>query len=320
MTDVIAHRGPDSEGQWIDRNIGLGHRRLSIIDLTSDAAQPMASGDCNVVITFNGEIYNYKELARLLVSRGYTLRTHSDTEVILGLYQIYGKQCLYRLRGMFAFAIWDRNRQELFLARDRVGIKPLYYFRSRQRFVFASEIKAVVASGYSSKRINMDAFCQYMRFLVVPQPHSIFDDVHKLEPGRSVVIDANGGVSEQVYWSPNELLGSPASHDLGSMVGELDELLKESVRYHMVADVPVGAFLSGGLDSSAVVAMMRAVAPTQTIATFSTVFPGMPQYDEDKYARIVSELKRPITMPMRLKRRFLRTSTISHGTWMSRSP
>ncbi len=291
MTDIIAHRGPDGEGQWLRGPVGLGHRRLSIIDLSHEADQPMVSGDDSAVIVFNGEIYNYRELAKILADKGHPCRTQSDTEVILNLYQVYGPACLKYLRGMFAFAIWDDAKRELFLARDRVGIKPLYFLRSDKAFVFASEIKAIAVSGYSDKRISRDAIAGLMRFLVVPQPDTIFDDIHKLEPGRSLLVRPDGTVREEVYWQPPLGPVSGVAKSEQEWISELDALLRESVEYHMVADVPVGAFLSGGLDSSAVVSLMREQAQDQAIDTFSITFPGQAEFDEDRYARKVASLK-----------------------------
>jgi asparagine synthase (glutamine-hydrolysing) len=291
MTDAIAHRGPDSEGHWFRDGVGLGHRRLSIIDLSTEANQPMVSSDGNTVIVFNGEIYNYRELAKELELKGAPCRTHSDTEVILNLYRIYGTSCLAHLRGMFAFAIWDSSQKRMFVARDRVGIKPFYYLLSQKTFVFGSEVKAIAVSGYSSLKVNLNAVAGFLRFLVVPQPDSIFTDIKKLEPGHYLVITQNGVISDNVYWIPP---GSQAQHGSQSeedAVSALDEVLNTSVRYHMVADVPVSAFLSGGLDSSSVVSLMREQAPQQEIDAFSITFPGQAEYDEDKYAREVARLK-----------------------------
>jgi len=292
MTDIIAHRGPDGEGQWCKGPVGLGHRRLSIIDLSHEADQPMVSGDGQVAIVFNGEIYNYQELAQVLADHGIQCRTTSDTEVILNMYRVFGPACVTQLRGMFAFAIWDKAEQHLFIARDRVGIKPLYYLRKGEAFVFASEIKSVAASGYSDLRVSRAALAGMMRFLVVPQPDSIFDDIQKLLPGRTLLVRADGGIREDVYWEP-EAAGRPDdARDESEWISAMDEALLESVRYHMVADVPVSAFLSGGLDSSAVVTLMRQQAQSQQFDTFSIAFPGQEEYDEGPYARKVAELNR----------------------------
>lgn len=292
MTDAIAHRGPDSDGHWLNGGIGLGHRRLSIIDLSHEADQPMISPDGEFVIVFNGEIYNYKELARELEARGMPCRTHSDTEVILNLYRLFGTDCLLHLRGMFAFAIWDCSRKRLFVARDRVGIKPLYYLRSENAFVFGSEIKAIAVSGYSNLNVDLNAIAGFIRFLVIPQPDSIFTDIKKLEPAHFLLISADGSFSEHSYWAPPEPQFSQSAQEESVRISELDEILNTSVGYHMIADVPVGAFLSGGLDSSAIVSLMREQAPSQSINAFSITFPEQAEYDEDSYAREVARLKR----------------------------
>jgi asparagine synthase (glutamine-hydrolysing) len=290
MTDIIAHRGPDGEGQWCSGPVGLGHRRLSIIDLSSHANQPMLSDDKQLVIVFNGEIYNYQELTQVLADNGVQCRTTSDTEVILNMYKVFGPTCVTQFRGMFAFAIWDEAEQHLFIARDRVGIKPLYYLRKGEVFVFASEIKAVAASGCSDLRVSRTALTGLMRFLVVPQPDSIFDDIYKLQPGRTLLVRTDGSVREDVYWEPDVTTPLDESCSEDEWIAAMDESLLESVRYHMVADVPVSAFLSGGLDSSAVVTLMRQQSPTQQFDTFSIGFPGQGKYDESSYARKVAEL------------------------------
>ena len=306
MTDLIAHRGPDGEGCWNEGPVGLGHRRLSIIDLSERASQPMESTDGNSVITYNGEIYNYKELAILLGQKGLPCRTSSDTEVILNLYQIYGVKCLNLLRGMFAFAIWDKNKKRLFIARDRVGIKPLYFLKNEDLFVFASEIKAITGGGYSTLKINFQAFAHYLRFLVVSQPETIFEDIHKLNPGHYIVVDyGRRELLEKVYWKLDDGAFCQDTRSEGELVGQLESLLEDSVKYHMVADVPVSAFLSGGLDSSAVVSMMRRVAPQQRLATFSTVFPGEGDFDESRYANIVSRLNNTMHVTNTINENFL---------------
>ncbi|MDH5276561.1 MAG: asparagine synthase (glutamine-hydrolyzing) [Gammaproteobacteria bacterium] len=291
MTDAIAHRGPDGSGHWQEGPIALGHRRLAIIDLSVDANQPMWSSDGSLAIVFNGEIYNYRELALELAAAGLSCRTTSDTEVILNLYRLHGTDCLGKLRGMFAFALWDRSKQRLFLARDRVGIKPLYILRRDGVFAFASEIKAIAVTGLSRLRVDRDALAGFFRFLVVPQPASIFDDIRKLEPGRYLLVTPDGTVREETWWTPPLPIGVGADGDDAAQITALGDTLRESVRYHMVADVPVGAFLSGGLDSSAVVSLMRAEVPGKAIHAFSIGFPGQAKYDEEPYARQVADLK-----------------------------
>jgi len=295
MTDAIAHRGPDGSGHWQEGPIALGHRRLAIIDLSADANQPMWSSDGSLAIVFNGEIYNYRELRLELAAAGLACRTTSDTEVILNLYRLHGPACLPKLRGMFAFALWDRTRQRLFLARDRVGIKPLYILRTKDSFAFSSEIKAIAVTGLSGLRVDRNALAGYFRLHVVPQPASIFDDIRKLEPGRYLLVTPDGSVREETWWAPPAPIGGGAKGDdtaqNASQIAGLGATLRESVRYHMVADVPVGAFLSGGLDSSAVVSLMRAEAPGTPIHAFSIGFPGQAEYDEEPYARQVAALK-----------------------------
>jgi asparagine synthase (glutamine-hydrolysing) len=292
MTDTIAHRGPDGAGHWVEGPVALGHRRLAIIDLSDQASQPMWSADGDVGIVFNGEIYNYRELAGGLAAAGLPCRTTSDTEVILNLYRQHGPACLPMLRGMFAFAIWDRTRQRLFLARDRVGIKPLYVLRTGSALAFASEIKALAVTGLSRLRVDRGALAGFFRMLTVPQPETIFDDIRKLEPGRSLLVTAAGDVREETWWTPPvaSARGALAVDDAAS-IAALGATLRESVRYHLVADVPVGAFLSGGLDSSAVVSLMRAEAPGQPLHAFSIGFPGEAEYDEGPWARQVADLK-----------------------------
>jgi asparagine synthase (glutamine-hydrolysing) len=250
----------------------------------------MVSSDGSIAIVFNGEIYNYRELAEDLRAKGVPCRTRSDTEVILNLYTLHGVECLGHLRGMFAFAIWDKAKRRLFAARDRVGIKPFYYLHSPRAFVFGSEIKAIAASGYSRLRLDQNAFSRLVRFLVVPQPDSIFDDIRKLEPGRFLLVGADGMITERVYWTP-PVDGDAHDETDELATQELQKTLSDSVASHMVADVPVGAFLSGGVDSSLVVSLMREQAPEQEINAFSIGFPGLKEYDEDPYARQVAALK-----------------------------
>jgi asparagine synthase (glutamine-hydrolysing) len=292
MTDIMTHRGPDGEGHWVDGYVALGHRRLSIIDLSLNAAQPMLNADRSVGITFNGEIYNYQDLIPEIERKGYQFISRSDTEVILHLYEIYGEDCINKLRGMFAFAIWDKRRQRLFLARDRIGIKPLYYSANKDYFIFASEIKAIVNTGLCQKNISCHAFSQYMRFLTVPQPESIFSDINKLSPGSYLTVDVNGCMQEKVYWNLSKAMheiNAPTSINDEEYSNRFSSIFSESTRCHMIADVPVGAFLSGGLDSSSVVAMMRDNYPNLEIATFSIVFPEIPSYNEGIYSLSVAE-------------------------------
>ncbi len=253
MNSTLAHRGPDDEGVLAEGNVGLGHRRLSIIDLSPRGHQPMASHDKKVWLTYNGEIYNYQLLRKELAALGHPFRGDSDTEVLLRLYEAYGTDCLHHLRGMFAFAVWDARKQQLFLARDRIGKKPLYYYFDGRSLIFASEIKAIMADPSVQPEINYEALCDYFRYLYVPDPKTIYKNIFKLQPGHFLTC-SQGGLQETEYWDIS--FGQAAAAEEQQLSGELLSLLEESVRLRMVSDVPLGAFLSGGIDSSAVVALM----------------------------------------------------------------
>ena len=285
MTDRIAHRGPDGEGFHLDGPVGLGHRRLSIIDL-STGAQPMASASGSTWITYNGEVYNYRELRQELTARGCEFRTTSDTEVILAAYETWDVGCLDRLRGMFAFAIWDAPRRRLLLARDRVGIKPLVYSWDGRCLRFASELKAILEDPAVPRAIDREALRDYFTHLYVPGPRSIFRGIHKLPPASYLLcpLDGTGEPEVRTYW---DLRMTPdATIPEAQWVEELDHLLHETVRMHLVSDVPVGAFLSGGLDSSTVAACMARSA-TGPIKTFSIGFDEA-DFDELRYARMLA--------------------------------
>jgi asparagine synthase (glutamine-hydrolysing) len=258
MCDAIRHRGPDDEGMLVRGAVGLGMRRLSIIDLAG-SRQPMTNEDGSKVIVFNGEIYNYRELRPGLLGRGHVLRTHGDTETIVHLYEELGTRAVERLRGMFAFAVWDETARSLFLARDRFGIKPLYYVTAPWGLAFASELKALVAAGLTARQLDWDALDAYLQLGYIPAPATPFRDVRKLEPGHWLNWRDSGEVVVQSYWDlPRHQ--TPAPSDLDQQVLHW---LDESVTAHLVSDVPVAAFLSGGLDSSAVVASMALAARGQ---------------------------------------------------------
>lgn len=270
MTDAIAHRGPDDARVWADGMAGLGHRRLSIIDL-SDGTQPMANEDGAVRIAFNGEIYNFQDLRPGLTER-HTFRTRSDTEVILHLYEDLGDACVTRFRGMFAFGLWDARRRRLLVARDHLGQKPLYWVQDGDRFAFASEIKALLAWDPSLREVDENALHEYLSVRIVTPPRSMFRRVRKLPPGHTLVFE-DGRVTVAPYW---QLKFEPKRRaSLADTVDELDAKVKETVRYHLVSDVEVGAFLSGGYDSSIVVGMMAGL----TGGGFKT-FPGDIRYGD----------------------------------------
>jgi len=282
MMAALKHRGPDDAGLYVDGAAGLGHQRLSIIDLGL-GRQPMSNDDGSVWIVFNGEIYNYQELQQNLKHK-YRFATSSDTEVILRLYEEKGKECVKDLRGMFAFAIWDKRAGSLFLARDHLGQKPLFYVHQGNRFAFASEIKALLADDPSLREINGEALRQYLTLRVIAPPRSMYARVKKLPPGHTLSFQ-NGQVKQERYWDLRYEPVTGASE--AEVLDELERRMLETVRYHLVSDVPVGAFLSGGLDSSLVVAMMRKVTD-QPIKTFSV---GVPyeDYSELPYARQVAQ-------------------------------
>ncbi|HKW94457.1 MAG TPA: asparagine synthase (glutamine-hydrolyzing) [Methylomirabilota bacterium] len=287
MTQVLAHRGPDGEGRHVAGSFGMGMCRLSIIDLAS-GTQPMSNEDGTLWVVFNGEIYNYRELTADLVARGHRFDTASDTEAVVHLYEEYGERCVERLRGMFAFAIWDGPRRELFLARDRLGIKPLYYAATSEGFLFGSELKALVQSPWLTPRLHRRGLTAYLQYGYVPDPLTILEGVAKVPPGHTLRVRSGLPATPRRYWQPTDhfKVGRwPASEAAGA--AELWERLGDAVRSHMVSDVPVGAFLSGGVDSSAVVSIM-AQASSGPIKTFSVGF-HEDRYNELPHARQVAE-------------------------------
>jgi asparagine synthase (glutamine-hydrolysing) len=268
MVRSLNHRGPDQHGTWTSRHVALGHTRLSIIDLTEDGRQPMCNEDATVWVTYNGEVYNFQELRQDLVRRGHAFRSRTDTEVLVHLYEQEGIDSVTRLRGMFAYTIWDTSRRCAYMVRDRLGIKPLYYGLSGGRLAFGSEIKAILAHGDWPRRLRPEAMSDYLTFLYVPAPKTIFQDVHKLPGGHWARFDA-AGLHVQQYWDlPDE---EQLTGDAAAIQDELIERLRQSVKMRLVSDVALGAFLSGGVDSSAVVALMSAAA--RSVTTVSVGFP-----------------------------------------------
>lgn len=284
MTRAIAHRGPDDAGHLVRDNVGLGHRRLSIIDLSASGHQPMSNDDESVWIVYNGECYNYRSLRDDLIARGHRFRSTSDTEVILRLYELRGETFLREIDGMFALAIWDRRRKKLILARDRIGIKPLFYYADRRRLRFASEMKALLVDPTVPAEINVAALGDYLHLLSIPDPHSILVGVRKLQPGHYLRATPSG-VEERSYWD----LGIHIDPDMSfeTACREFGERFCNSVVSHMVADVPVGAFLSGGVDSSSIV-YNATRATNLPIETFSITFPGLAEFDESPFASAVA--------------------------------
>ena len=286
MTTSIAHRGPDAAGLHLEPGLGLGHRRLSIIDL-STGQQPLYNEDSSVVVVFNGEIYNFQELVPELQALGHVFRTRSDTEVIVHAWEAWGADCVQRFRGMFAFALWDRNQQALFLARDRLGVKPLYYsLLPNGRLIFGSELKALLVHPDLPREIDPHSVEDYFAFGYVPEPRSIFRNVRKLNPGHMLTVRRGRPLPQPVeYW---DVSFTPApSLSTEEACEELVLRLRESVKIRLISEVPLGAFLSGGVDSSAVVAMMAGLSK-EPVVTCSISF-GDPAFNESTYAKIVAD-------------------------------
>jgi len=287
-TDSIRHRGPDNQGIWIsdDKRIGLAHRRLSVIDLQASANQPMISEDKSAVIVFNGEIYNFLFLKQQLTTAGIQFKTNSDTEVLLAAYQCWGKACVEKLDGMFAFAILDLKRKELFLARDRAGEKPLYIVNKGNHFLFASEVKSLFSFSSFNKKINFSSLEYAMMFGYIPSGKSIFEDVCKLLPGEHATYHTESGeLVRHQYWRM-EHRPQPKYQNEEEWIHECEHLLEDSVKQQLFADVPVGILLSGGIDSSLITAL--ASKASSKLQTFTVSFPGEGKFDETKHARLIA--------------------------------
>src|SRR5438477_5922715 len=284
MCKTIIHRGPDDEGIYAVGPIGLGMRRLSIIDLAG-GRQPVHNEDKSIWVVFNGEIYNFPDLRRELEARGHNFYTHTDTEVIVHLYEELGADCIKKLRGMFAIALYDSRKQKLLLARDRLGKKPLYYAVHHGRLLFGSEIKALLAVAPELAEVNLEALLQFFYFAYIPDPYSAFQRIAKLPPGHLAEYK-DGEIRVREYWDiPSYGNNDPGSEE--ACLEELESRLEEAVRIRLISDVPLGALLSGGVDSSIVVALM-ARASTRAVKTFSIGFRHQ-QFNESKYARMVAE-------------------------------
>ncbi len=286
MTSCLKHRGPDGDGYYIGSNIALGHRRLSIIDLAT-GQQPIFSEDKSKCVIFNGEIYNYQEIKAELVKKGHIFASASDTETIVHAYEEWGEECVAKLRGMFAFCIWDSRAEKVLLARDRLGEKPLFFAHYNGNFVFSSEMKSILADPHFDRAIDEEALSSYFTFSYIPAPLTIYKNIRKLLPGHILIFE-KGRLRTQQYW---ELFFEPnrqKSED--AFVREFMELLNESVKLQLMSDVPLGAFLSGGIDSSTVVALMSR-ANNGPVNTFTIGFGGnIGGFDDErKYARLVAE-------------------------------
>ena len=296
MCRSFSYRGPDDEGIFIAPPIGLGHRRLSIIDLSAAGHQPMSNEDETIWLVFNGEIYDFENLRQELEKKGHILKSRTDCETIIHLYEEEGIHGLKRLNGMFAFALWDIRQQRLFLVRDRLGIKPLHYYWDGAKLLFASEIKAILCDPEVSRDIDQEALRLYLTLNFIPAPWTIFKNLQKLLPGNYLVAE-RGKISIEKYWDvpswggPSEKPSDYGSQDFADQKEHLRNLLEESVKRRLISDVPLGAFLSGGLDSSIIVSLM-ARNSVKPVKTFSIGYKDLPAFDETSYARKVATFNR----------------------------
>jgi asparagine synthase (glutamine-hydrolysing) len=290
MSDAMVHRGPDDAGYYIAPTgiCGLTFRRLAIIDLTPAGHQPMLSPDGRFALVFNGEIYNHRTIRAELEAKGYRYKSQSDTETILYAYQEWGEACLEKFFGMFAIAIWDNDKKELFCARDRVGIKPLYYATPNGRFIFASEIKVLLRHPSLHAQLNEDALPHYLSIMMPPAPETMFEGIFKLEAGHSLRIDASGKITKRQWWSLLNA-GAPLENIREEeAIEEIRRLLRQSIKDRMMSDVPFGVFLSGGIDSSLNVALMAELME-RPVQTFSVGFKDLEKYNEMHYARAIAK-------------------------------
>ncbi|MDR1012252.1 MAG: asparagine synthase (glutamine-hydrolyzing) [Coxiellaceae bacterium] len=303
MTDSISHRGPDGEGQYVDDYVALGHRRLAIIDLSSAGHQPMQTRDGRFTITYNGEVYNFKELRAQLELLGHVFYSNTDTEVVLYSYIEWGVKAIEKYNGMFSFAIWDKEEKKMFLARDRYGIKPLYYYITDKYFVFASEVKAIIASGFYQSRLDKEGLLEYLTFQNFFTDKTIFRDVKILMPGYYAYIDIFGAFKKNQYWDFNFFDSIKISEE--EAVEEVDRLFKQAVRRQLISDVPVNAYLSGGIDSGAIAMIASKFIPhmkTFTIGFDLSSISGLElSFDERAKAEHVSYLAKTEHYEMVLK-------------------
>ena len=289
MNKAIVHRGPDDEGLYLnkEKNVGYGFRRLSIIDIKS-GHQPMSDIEENIWIVFNGEIYNHNQLRKILINRGHQFKTKCDTEVIIYAYKEWGKECIHKLRGMFAFSIFDKIKKELFIVRDRIGIKPLYFSKNGSRILFSSEIKAILATKkYNDTSLDEEAFYHYLTLSVTPAPLTMFKGIKKLKPGHYISLKLDGTMKIIKYWQPKGHKDYCKGLNEREIIEQLRDLLNESVKLRMISDVPFGVFLSGGVDSSLNVALMNKYMSNK-IDTFSVYIKNDPLSDERTDAQKVS--------------------------------
>jgi len=295
MMASLAHRGPDGEGSVFRGGKGfppgpavaLGHRRLAIIDLSSNANQPMANEDESLWMVFNGEVYNFNALRTRLQAQGHSFRSNSDVEVVLHLYEELGEKCVEELEGMFAFALWDERRKRLLLARDRVGKKPLYYISVGSAFVFGSEVKSLLCHPAVPAEISLEALPHFFTFGYPPPGQSFYRGICQLPPAHTMTLDADGRIEVRRYWDLDFSCVPKKGPTLSEASTQIRTLVTEAVRKRLVSDVPLGAFLSGGIDSSIVVGLMSQLLD-KPVKTFSLGFAGDPHFDETHHARLVA--------------------------------
>lgn len=292
MTDSLTYRGPDDKGVFTSGHVALGHRRLSIIDLSSSGNQPMSNEDESIWLVFNGEIYDFQEHRKNLKEKGHTLKSRTDTEVLIHLYEDQGVDCINNINGMFAFAIWDKRYDRIFLGRDRLGIKPLHYFWDGRTLIFASEIKAILRDPFVSRDMDRDALDLYLTLNYIPGPKTIYNKISKLEPG-SYLLAEKGNITIKKYWDilNDSYKDRREIKDFEDAKESLYGLVENSVKRRLISDVPLGAFLSGGIDSSIIVALM-AKNSLKPVKTFSIGYKDIPSFDETGYAEDVAKFHR----------------------------
>lgn len=315
MSDLIRHRGPDGTGEYFSGPIGLGHRRLSIIDL-STGDQPMSNEDGTVWVVYNGEIYNFRELRAELRAKGHRFKSESDTEVIVHMYEEIGDECVTRFRGMFSFALWDEARQHLLLARDRVGVKPLYYVNTGRSLLFGSEIKSLLADPDIERRVNPRTVDKFLTYYYAPGNETLFEGIHKLEPGHFLTVD-DGHVAVREYWDLR-FDEAPRGQDFDAAVRSLQGMLRRTVKDHMISDVPVGVLLSGGVDSTGVL-RYAVEGAEQPIHTFTMGFNGAQFNDERPFARLASQLYGTVHHEMTMSASAFR-DFLPHYVWHMEEP
>jgi len=286
MTDTMVHRGPDDAGYRAFGSVGLGHRRLAIIDLSAAGHQPMCNEDGTIWITYNGEIYNFRELRQDLEGKGHRFKSNTDTETILHAYEEWDTECLARFNGIWAFALWDGGRRRLFVSRDRFGVKPLVYYRNEKRFICASEIKGILADRRISREMDQESVHHYLSLMNVPAPFTIHKSIRKLNPGHFLLVE-DGKVVERRYWDLP--LGTEIQDDRKEIVRKLEDRLSDSVRIQLAADVPVGLFLSGGIDSSLISTLAAKEIKEKQLNTFTASFQGLEDFDESSWAREIGK-------------------------------